>query len=153
MKTSGSCLVNRSPGAPRTRWNGYSLVELLAVLALLGAVSGLVFPRLVSIYDSFQRQSELEAVLGAVDGLGRRAFSEQRTFTLGASAEANRQQLGLGEDWTVIADVEIRWRANGVCDGGELQIGPAYGERKIYRLEPPFCRPSAPKPPVAGDTQ
>jgi general secretion pathway protein G len=150
---SGFCQVNSSLPLLRPRAGGYSLIEVLAVLVLLGAVSGLVFPRLVGIYDRFQERSQLEAVLVAVNELGQRAFSEQRLITLGPSADANRRQLGLVEGWDVTADAEIRWGANGACEGGELRIGPAYGEQQAYLLEPPFCRPRIQASASAGDAR
>jgi prepilin-type N-terminal cleavage/methylation domain-containing protein len=142
MPMSGICRLNRTAG--------FTLLELLIVLALFALVAGVVAPRLNTVYDRVRWASERDDVLEKIAGLGFKALKEGRTFefpssppkeeTSVSSAAADSAFIKLPEGWSVTAEFPIRYRDNGVCEGGRLTL---QCEDQILEvvLRPPLCRP------------
>lgn len=139
---------------------GFTLLELLVVMLLLGLLAGIAMPRLTQIYDSLTGAATLDDILSRINALGYQALREGRAFELGEypppvratladeegePAEADAPEpsgapppLELPPRWRLRADPPIRYHANGVCDGGTLELSL---EDKVYQIElsPPFC--------------
>jgi general secretion pathway protein G len=123
--------------------HGFTLLELLVVLTLIAAMTGLVLPQLSRLYDSGQRAFQRKQVIDDIAALPYLAFTQQRGFTLDAAAvSASDAPLSLPEGWTleVQEPAGISYRSNGYCSGGELQL--FYDELvETVTLEPPLCQP------------
>jgi general secretion pathway protein G len=121
---------------------GYTLIELLIVVLLLGLVSGLALPRLSRMYDSGQMAFEKDDVLRQIASLGHKAFTESRTITIPSftADQATQVPLALPDGWALSAARPIVYLPNGVCSGGTLTV--QYKDRAFeLLLEPPLCRP------------
>ena len=121
---------------------GYTLLEMLIVILLIGLISSLSLPRLSRLYESAMTAMERDDVLRQIAGLGYRAYSAGKSFELISYPlpEGSHLPLTLPEGWVLRAEVPIRYHQNGICEGGELMIGRD-SQMSQWRLLPPLCRP------------
>ncbi|MCK5877899.1 MAG: type II secretion system protein [Candidatus Marithrix sp.] len=139
--------------------NGYSLLELLVVMLIFSLLAGITIPRLTAMYDSVQAAFERDDVLAHLGELGYLAFHQSRDFTLNdypqpsiseiedEVKETDRiikdksiQPLKLPDGWKIKVETPILFRANGICNGGTLQL---QYQQQIFQiqLKAPFCQP------------
>ena len=96
---------------------GFTLLEMIVVLAILGLATALVAPSAIRGIDSWRRQSELDSLLDQIRALPGDARASGKAIT----------------PWKV--------NANGVCEGGVVEIGNDHGKRSVV-VTPPFCDPA-----------
>lgn len=128
---------------------GFTLLELMVVLALLGVVTALAMPNLNRLLTSAQATSERDFVLNQISALGRAARLAERDLVVVGSPAADGSvdvpegtephQLDVPPDWQVAFSPPLRIRANGVCLGAELTLEFQNQQVLRGRLEPPFC--------------
>ena len=135
---------------------GFTLLELLVVLALAALLVAVAAPNLSRLYASAVRNTERDRILNQLAVLGREAAVRRRAYavvgtenTEGAAAPAappgfEPYPLDVPKDWRVRVRDPILARATGVCLGGELALLHSDLPPLRLRLEAPFCRlPSA----------
>lgn len=138
---------------------GYTLLEIVIVLALLGLMAGLALPRMEKLYTGVQHSMQRSEVLRSLANLGYQAWSQQKSFVLiqyprstDTSSKKNQQEsthnfaeptelvFSLPEDWRVTTEHPVIYRKNGICSGGIVTVGYQDIETK-YTLAAPFCVP------------
>lgn len=122
---------------------GYTLIELVIVLLILGLLSGLVVPKLVTLYHRFHLNLERETILIRISQLGYLAFQQARSFKLNRyPAEPDMTDLPpleLPAGWQLRTDKPILFQSNGVCSGGIVYL--IYQEEEtVLQLDSPFCQ-------------
>ncbi len=135
---------------------GFTLLELIVVLAILGAAVSLAMPNLQSFYATLTRHTDYELALDEINRLGATAMltgqdivvwpaeaegaaDEQEDAVNGSLAGYARHELGLPPDWRIELDRPLVVRANGVCLGAKLTLTDAAGRRFEHELQAPFC--------------
>lgn len=110
--------LGRRDVTKRCQGAGFTLVELLLVMSLLGLMAGLALPRFSGWLDAAQLRASEGAVREALEALPSRAFfsGEQLVLTeaLGAGA--------LPHGWYLRSETPIRYQANGMTNGGRVQL-------------------------------
>jgi len=122
---------------------GFTLLELLVVLLLLGLVTGTIMPRLSNLYESAVRAFQLADLLQQISGLGYQAYQQGKPFRLGQLEDPNpalEPPLNLPEGWYISADAPIDYRSNGVCTGGIISLHQQTAVQQ-WLLSPPLCQP------------
>ena len=120
--------------------SGYTLLELLVVLVIIGLLSGIMMPRLVTFYDSLNRAFERDEIIAQLNRLSYVAFQTRRGFTLRDYPSKDKSiSLNLPEGWTLHTKQAIIYRANGACGGGVVQLSHPQQSLSL-RLEAPFCQ-------------
>lgn len=126
----------------RAGQRGFTLLEVVIVLVLMAAVSGLVLPRIMTVYDSMRWSNERDQAMEALGSLGYEARRQGRDVELvhyPGKLEGN-MTIPLPKGWTLHAAQPIRYKASGVCLGGTVRLS-GRGRSITVQLEGPLCRP------------
>ena len=133
---------------------GFTLLELLVVLVLLGLATAIAMPNLERLYVSATRASERDYVLDQVAALGREAMLKGSAYVVFGNApppnpaetapyaDYETYLVDVPEGWLLRLDKPLVVLANGVCLGGALTLSHESDEAAAVRLElaPPYCR-------------
>lgn len=133
-----------SPPAPSNlplgrRPAGFTLLEILVVLLLLGLVSSVVGPAVWRGIEGAQRRGELADAQAFLQQLVARRFMAGQAWVLDEAAlAAIPGRPGDRAQWLVPAP--IAFAAHGACAGGEVRYRPASAEQYVsFRLAPTTC--------------
>ena len=133
------------------RRNGFSLLELLVVLALVSLVAALALPNLVGLYDSATRATERDLILDQFAGIGREAMLKGHGYAVYGTAPGPQPgdapntgvqayPLIVPDGWRVELDRPLWVRSNGVCLGATVTLSHPDVAPVEVALEPPYCR-------------
>ena len=142
MSASAQARSPRPERMPRMRHGGFTLLEMIVVLAILGLAAALVGPSMVKSIDTWRRKAAMDVLLDQLRALpGNARGSGKPIIVSDATLASATPPLRIDADWTLHAPKPWSVGANGVCQGGEVIVGNAHGERTII-VAPPFCDPS-----------
>ena len=123
------------------RSRGFTLLELIVVLAILGLATALVAPSMLRGIDSWQRQAAIDVLMDQLRALPGDARARGTPIVVDdAALQSGNPPLTVGGDWQLRVPEPWRVGATGVCEGGEVIVSNSYGERTI-RVGAPFCDP------------
>ncbi|EKP0280165.1 prepilin-type N-terminal cleavage/methylation domain-containing protein [Aeromonas bestiarum] len=113
---------------------GFTLLELLVVLVLVGMVTGMVGPRFIDLTERLRHRSEWQMLQQRINSL---PFEVQLT---GSAMALQETVLTLPAGWQLKTERPVRYLSNGVCLGGQVQL--LYGDEIKRRIElsPPYCQ-------------
>lgn len=118
---------------------GFTLLETLVVLALLGLAVALVAPASLRVIAAWQRSTQTEDVLGQLAALPDRARAEARPLVLD-DADSLDGLVELPEGWRLAFESPLRVQANGACSGARGELIDEDGVPVPFALEAPYCR-------------
>lgn len=124
---------------------GFTLLELLVVLAVVGLLIGLVAPNLQQIVGSIERATRRDTLLSDIAGLSYRAYVLGQEFELSQAGTSRlladgNPVLAVPDGWRVRIEQPIRFGFSGWCSGGSLTlISPDQGAERL-QLKAPDCR-------------
>ena len=75
--------------------SGFTLVEVLIVLVVVGLIAGISLPRLSAIYSSLDIAGQRSLIRDQIEGLGYRAYIGGRPIVLEASDELAEHKKNL----------------------------------------------------------
>jgi prepilin-type N-terminal cleavage/methylation domain-containing protein len=125
---------------------GYTLLELMVVLAIMGLIISITTPRLLKMYESMQFALERDDISFQLSLLSSRIYLQGKNMTL--QDVLNNQSpdlLLLPNEWQVanLKDTKaIEYSKFGFCNGGELVLARNQRLVTLY-LEAPLCTPRA----------
>ena len=129
--------------------HGFTLLEILVVLAIVGLLAGVALPQLQRLLGSVELSSQRTDIRLAIEGLGYRAYAAGKPITLadaerstlsGGAAPPPNEPLQLPPGWQIKVATPIVYSLNGVCGGGRLSIINPEGRRENFQLRPPKCQ-------------
>ncbi len=128
-----------NPGA-----TGFTLIEIIVVMVIVGLVTSIALPRLVTLYASVENSSQRTAIKDQIEGLGYLAYSAGKSIVLESSAESGGQlkdyPLLLPAGWRIDLPMSLHFSSRGFCTGGKLIINDPDGGKEAFQLAPPLCR-------------
>lgn len=137
MPTSASCLP---PTEPRiTRMRGFSLLEMLVVLVILGMAAALVAPSLGRTLERVTAAGQRDDLLRRLGQLPAAVRAEGRPREWSAGEPIAIDGVAWPDGWRVIASATVAIEASGFCRGGEVQARAGDSVLRL-RLEAPDCR-------------
>lgn len=131
-------VLHRTTASPA---RGYTLLEILFVLLLIGLVGSVVVPRVDGLYDSVVLGGEREDILNRLRELPLVARHQGQEVSLSGATAQSLLPADSTLDWTLSASQGLRYRANGFCTGGTVTLNHGSGRSWSYNLEAPFCVP------------
>ena len=137
--------ATQSASCRRPDAGGFTLIEIVIALAVVGLVTGLVIPIAGRWFPQLGRSAQLESVEEALSALPEKARRSGQTISLGniesgAKPDESGGLIELRTGWGLLVEKPIVYRYDGFCTGGLLRVTFPEGE-SAYRLDPPFCRP------------
>lgn len=133
MPTSAFCRPERLAS------RGFTLLEMLVVLVILGLAASLVAPPLARTFDRVSEAGDRDSVrreLAALPMLARRGGVHVR---IAAGQPIPSSLISVPTGWSVIALTELRVESSGFCEDASVQMrGPS--QVLDLRLLAPDCR-------------
>jgi len=129
-------------GSANAATAGFTLLEMVVVLSILGLVTALTAPAMLRGIDSWQRKAQFDALVEQVRGLPARARLDGRALRIDdALLASDATPLKAEAGWELVVVTPWTVRPNGVCDPGALDIGSVGGRTSRVRVDAPFCEP------------
>ncbi len=124
---------------------GFTLLEILVVLAIVGLLAGVAVPRLQRIADSVDIRNQETDIKLTIEGLGYKAYVSGKPIVLAneiLAKDAGNPDIPLKVPlgWQLQIQQPIRFAINGVCGGGSLSLIDPRKIRETFQLRPPKCR-------------
>lgn len=118
---------------------GFTLLELVVVLVIMGLAAALAAPNLMRSIDSWQASAELDRLADQIEGLPAKARGQGRALSISQDSLARTDApLRVEQGWTVSTPTAWLVRANGYCAGGDVVLREKGREWRL-RAVAPFC--------------
>ncbi len=125
--TSASCRCAEARAA-----GGFTLLELLLVLALVALLTGLVAPRMWQWVESARLRAGVDGARAELEAQPMRAFASAKRVKLGAE-----QPLPLPSGWRLELAAPLVYEANGMTAGSRVRIRAGNAVLADWLVEPP----------------
>ncbi len=138
---------------------GFTLLEMLVVMVLLGFVTSLALPAMQRWHDATQLRSRTAVIVDTLRVAALKAAASRRTLVMdersfkparGASEAASPAQatgaptgdhleVALPPGWTATRVLEARFLGNGLCQPGSALLTTERGEQVEVSVQGPLC--------------
>lgn len=115
---------------------GFTLLELLVVLALVGLLAGVAAPRAMNWVEGARARAQAADVAAALEALPARAFFEGKARVIGADAKS-AELLRVPPGWRLDLAAPLRFEANGMTAGGRVRLWEGAALRADWRVHSP----------------
>jgi prepilin-type N-terminal cleavage/methylation domain-containing protein len=124
---------------------GFTLIEILVVMVIIGLIAGVALPRFFAMSQSYERAAQRQNFLIDIGNLGYRAYNSGQTLELASPAQAasSKDLLSIPTGWQFHVAKPILYDFNGICSGGQISLTDPDGALESFQLTPPLCQPMA----------
>ena len=130
--------------------DGFSLLEMLVVLAIMGLMLSLVGARLSQTLDSARFARTSQANLAKITDFRAEALLKRKALFVISPTTTKLEVRNIPRDslrlfpfddsFDVKGDI-IKISPSGLCSGGRITVKNKTGRKAVYDLEPPNCTP------------
>lgn len=121
----------------KTLDSGFTLIELVVVIAIMGLLTSVVVPKLYTMERSARHSAQRTAIINEIGNLGYKAFATGKPFKLDKDSA-----LDIPEGWKILTRQPIRYDFDGICSGGTVVLVSPDGSEESMNLIPPLCKPA-----------
>lgn len=129
QKTLVYCLPRLDRGAAR----GFTLVELVVVLALAAMATGLVAPAVLRSAEAARERGARTDIRALLEGMPVRAYQGGAALEMDA-AELRRLVHELPEAWRLEVDQPLLYAPSGVASGGAVRLLIPGREPSVWKI-------------------
>ena len=117
---------------------GFSLPEVLVVVAIVGLATAIVLPNFSKIIDRLESWAQKGRVVALVNRLGHEAHNRRSLIDQNSFIENEGFKQYFPPGWALSGD--LIYLANGACSGGKIFL--SYKDVIVMQdeLEAPFCQ-------------
>jgi len=125
-----------------TAQEGFTLLEMLVVMTLVGLLAATVVPSLFKTVERRQVAAERQLLIASIERLGYRSYLDGQERKLLSSSHDNvvDYPFEVPAGWQLAVDQPINYSANGICGGGRLRLIEPDGSSQRYLLKSPTCK-------------
>ena len=126
--------------------SGFSLLELLVVLAIIALIGALTLPNLGGLYGSASRSTERNRIMDQLSTVADVAKLHRQDYAVIGTTSAtlpdgfSAYPLELPDGWSVKVEAPILVRSSGFCGGGRVTVSHTESPPRTVSLVPPLCR-------------
>lgn len=117
---------------------GFSLLEMLVVLVILGLAASMVAPPLARTVDRVREAGDHDDVRRQLQQLPMRARFEGRPVVVEAGASLPTLGRDWPSGWSVRASTPLVIHASGLCEGAEVRV-QSPNTARTWHLRSPDC--------------
>lgn len=133
-----------SPRQPGVRAQGFTLIEMMAVLTLAALMAGVAIPAMQRWFESISERAQLTEVSIQFQRLASRAALLSQTVKLdkqswNSKLNDGEPALSLPEGWAVSSDNSVIFYHSGVCAGGEVDLSAPQKRQIRLLIAPVSC--------------
>lgn len=126
----------------RSTNQGFTLIEILVVLVIIGLLAGVAMPRLFAISQRYEIAAQRASLLTEIGNLSYRAYSSGHAFELATlTLSTPNSPIKLPSAWRIETKQTIHYNFNGICNGGRISLIDPEGIREELILVAPQCKP------------
>lgn len=134
---TGSMPILASDPQRRSREAGYSLLEVVVVVAIVAVSMTLSSPSLIRMIERTEARNVLKSIDVTMTDMRVESYSRAQSLT--SEAIRQRLQAEMPEDWNVVVGEELSMSARGFCSGGSLVVTSPDAREFAYQLNAGRC--------------